>query len=118
MVKITEELLRKRSEHNNGELSTLKEITLHQFEIDKIENIAPYCKELEILLLQNNNIHKIEHVGKLKRLKYLNLAINRIEKIENLQTAESLQKLDLTANLIGDLGSVENLKDNYQLYQL
>ena len=31
MVRITEELLRKRAEHNEGELWTLKEVTLHQF---------------------------------------------------------------------------------------
>lgn len=29
MVRITEELIRKRSEHNEGCISTLEEITLH-----------------------------------------------------------------------------------------
>lgn len=37
MTRITLELLRRRSEHNDKELSTLKEITLHQFEIRQIE---------------------------------------------------------------------------------
>jgi protein TilB len=38
MVKITAEELRKRAEHNDGCLSTLEEIALHQLDIRKIEN--------------------------------------------------------------------------------
>ena len=49
----------KRSEHNDKELSTLKEIALHQYDIEKIENLDVYCRNLEILLLQNNQISKI-----------------------------------------------------------
>jgi protein TilB len=30
MVEITREMLRKRAEHNEGMLSTLEEVTLHQ----------------------------------------------------------------------------------------
>jgi protein TilB len=117
-MRITEELLRKRSEHNEGVLSTLKEITLHQFEIEKIENISNYCRELEILFLQSNLISKIENIGKLKHLKYLNLAVNNISEIENLEGCESLTKLDLTANYIHNLLSVESLKSNIQLREL
>ena len=56
---VDKELLKKRSEHNNGELSTLEEISLHQFDLEKIENLDIYCKSLKILLLQNNQISKI-----------------------------------------------------------
>lgn len=55
---------------------------------------------------------------KLKRLQYLNLAVNNIEKIENLDRCESLQKLDLTLNFIGDLQSINNLKNNIHLTDL
>lgn len=54
----------------------------------------------------------------MKRLEYLNLAINNIEKIENLSGCESLQKLDLTLNFIGELTSVESLRDNIHLEEL
>jgi len=37
----------------------LKEIALHQYDIEKIENLDVYCRNLEILLLQNNQISKI-----------------------------------------------------------
>lgn len=118
MVLITEELLRKRAEHNDGILSSLKEITLHQFDIEKIDQIQNYCKELEILFLQNNKIMVIENLHKLRKLKYLNLAINDIREIQNLEMCESLQKLDLTANLIQNLLDVEKLKANFRLKEL
>jgi hypothetical protein len=33
--KVTEELVRKRAEHNNLEISTLEEVSLHQQDIEK-----------------------------------------------------------------------------------
>ena len=110
MVKITFELIRKRSEHNEGEISTLEEIALHQENIDKIQLIDRHCRYLKILLLQNNLISKIENLNMLKRLEYLNLALNNIEVIENLEGLESLKKLDLTLNFIGNLQSVKSLR--------
>ncbi|XP_046396134.1 dynein axonemal assembly factor 11 isoform X2 [Ischnura elegans] len=116
--KVTIDLIRKRAEHNEGEVSTLEELALHQEEIEKIEHIQNWCKDLQILYLQNNLISKIENLGKLKKLLYLNLALNNIEKIENLQGCESLEKLDLTLNFIGDLRDVGALEKNYNLKHL
>lgn len=110
MVRITVDLIRKRSEHNEGEISTLEEISLHQENIDRIELLDKLCRNLKILLLQYNIIPKIENLNMLKRLEYLNLALNNIEVIENLQGLESLKKLDLTVNFIGDLRSVKTLR--------
>nr|XP_014429333.1 protein tilB homolog isoform X3 [Pelodiscus sinensis] len=110
MVRITEDLLRQRAEHNNCELFSLEEISLEY--IDKL------CRDLKILYLQNNLIPKIENVSKLKKLEYLNLALNNIERIENLEGCEELQKLDLTANFIGELSSIEILKHNIHLKEL
>ncbi|ORX84759.1 outer arm dynein light chain 1 [Anaeromyces robustus] len=116
--RIDKELLLKRSEHNDKELSTLKEIALHQYDIEKIENLDVYCRNLEILLLQNNQISKIENLNKLKCLKYLNLALNNITKIENLEGCESLEKLDFTVNFIEDITCVTSLKNNIHLREL
>ncbi|CAF1147860.1 unnamed protein product [Adineta ricciae] len=118
MVFITESLIRKRAEHNEGELSTLEEVSLHQQDIERIEHLDKWCRELRILYLQSNLISKIENVGRLKKLEYLNLALNNIEYIENLSGCESLNKLDLTLNFIGILSSVENLRDNIHLADL
>ncbi|KAL7752460.1 hypothetical protein RI367_001994 [Sorochytrium milnesiophthora] len=115
--KITLDLLRRRAEHNDGELSTLEEITLHQFDIEKIENLE-HCRKLKILYLQHNQITKIENLNKLKALEYLNLALNNITKIENLQGCESLRKLDLTVNFVSDLTCVDNLKPCENLREL
>ncbi|KAG2458180.1 TILB protein, partial [Polypterus senegalus] len=89
-----------------------------QQEIEKIEYIDKWCKELKILYLQNNLIGKIENVGRLKKLEYLNLALNNIERVENLEGCESLQKLDFTVNFIGELSSIESLQNNIHLQEL
>ncbi|XP_065663803.1 dynein axonemal assembly factor 11 isoform X1 [Hydra vulgaris] len=112
MVFITEDLVRKRAEHNNCELSTLEEVSLHQLDIEKIEFLDKWCREIRILYLQSNLIMKIENLSRLKKLEYLNLALNNITLIENLNCCESLAKLDLTVNFIGKVTSVEHLKHN------
>ena len=108
MGRITQELLRKRAEHNDGILSTLEEISLHQENIERIENLEYYCRHIKILYLQDNIIEKLENLDKLKELEYLNLAVNSITKIENLEKCESLNKLDLTMNFV----DIENLKES------
>ncbi|XP_058818434.1 protein tilB isoform X2 [Topomyia yanbarensis] len=118
MVRITEKLIRKRSEHNELVIGTLEELSLHQEDIEQIEHIDRWCRDLKILLLQSNLIAKIENLHMLKKLEYLNLAVNNIERIENLAGLESLQKLDLTLNFIGELTTVESLKGNYNLREL
>lgn len=115
---VTEQLVRKRSEHNELVISTLEELSLHQEDIERIEHIQNWCRDLRILLLQGNLIAKIENLHKLKKLEYLNLSLNNIEVIENLERLESLNKLDLTMNFIGNLQSVENLRENHNLREL
>ena len=118
MVFITEDMLRKRAEHNNCEITTLEELSLHQLDIEKIEHLDKWCRELKILYLQSNLIPRIENVGKLKKLEYLNLALNNITKVENLRGCESLNKLDLTVNFISELTSIETLLCNQHLKEL
>ncbi|XP_074506085.1 dynein axonemal assembly factor 11 isoform X1 [Sebastes fasciatus] len=118
MVHITEDMVRRRAEHNECEIFSLEEISLHQQDIERIEHIDRWCRDLRILYLQNNLIPRIENVGRLKKLEYLNLALNNIEVIENLEGCESLQKLDLTVNFVGRLSSVESLEHNVHLTEL
>jgi len=118
MPQLTEELIRKRSEHNEGVISDLEEIALHQQELDNIENLERCCRHIKILLLQNNIIPKMEGLNKLRELEYLNLALNNISKIEGIENCESLNKLDMTVNFIAsdDLEeSIYNLKANIML---
>uniref|UniRef100_A0A8D0D780 Leucine-rich repeat-containing protein 6 n=1 Tax=Sander lucioperca TaxID=283035 RepID=A0A8D0D780_SANLU len=111
-------MVRRRSEHNDCEISSLEEVSLHQQDIERIQHLDRWCRDLRILYLQNNLIPRIENVGRLKKLEYLNLALNNIEVIENLEGCESLQKLDLTVNFVGRLSSVESLKHNVHLREL
>ncbi|XP_071527616.1 dynein axonemal assembly factor 11-like [Panulirus ornatus] len=118
MTKITLELVRKRAEHNDGELSTLEELSLHQQDIEKIEHLHRWCPRLRILYLQGNLIAKIENVGRLRDLEYLNLALNNLECVEGLDRCHALHKLDLTANFIYDLTSLLSLQDLPDLREL
>ena len=111
---ITRKLLRKRSEHNEGMISTLEELTLHQEELEGInEVLGATCRKLKILYLQNNLIWRMENLQHLKDLEYLNLALNNISKVEGLQNCEFLNKLDLTVNFI-DVDELEVSMDHLQ----
>lgn len=120
MAKITEELIRKRAEHNDGVLATLEEVSLHQLNIEKIEGLGQLCKHLRILYLQSNLISRLENLHKLKELEYLNMAVNNLTKIQNLQRCECLQKLDMTVNFLDKAGllSVQSLQQNEHLSEL
>ncbi len=78
---LTEDLIRRKAEHNEGMLSTLEEVALHQLDIDRIETLN-HCRQLKIVYLQSNLISRIEGLHRLKRLEYLNLALNNISCIE------------------------------------
>jgi protein TilB len=108
---ITQKMLRTRAEHNEGDLTTLEEISLHQQDIPKIEMLEVYCRHLKILYLQNNLIPKMEGLNKLKELEYVNLAVNNIKKIEGIEGCESLLKVDLTLNFI----PIENYRESIEV---
>ena len=111
-MRITVDLLRRRAEHNDGCLSDLKEIALHQQEIERLEVVGDVCRQLEILYLCNNYIAKIEGLQHLKNLQYINLAVNNITEISGLEGCEMLQRLDLTLNFVADMHCVDNLRAN------
>eukprot|EP00953_Heterococcus_sp_UTEX-ZZ885_P010885 6325-Heterococcus_DN1.PRE.1 len=125
MPPITLELIRRKSEHNEGLIHTLEEISLHQEEIEKISDVlGSNCRRLKILYLQNNIIGRMENLHHMKELEYLNLALNNITKIEGLGSCEFLNKLDLTVNFINldhleasiaHLASRTQLKDLYMI---
>jgi protein TilB len=109
---ITRQLIRKRAEHNEGIISTLEEISLHQEELESInEVLGMTCRKLKILYLQNNIIPRMENLNHMKDLEYLNLALNNITKIEGLSNCEFLKKLDLTINFV-DLDALEESIDH------
>lgn len=120
VVKISLFCRMQRAEHNEGMISNLEELALHQQHIEKIELLHKICRHLKILLLQSNLIHKVQNLHRLKELQYLNLALNNITKIQNLQRCESLNKLDLTMNFVPKQGllTVKSLAQNEHLRDL
>ena len=117
MPHITLELLRKRAEHNEGMVSSLEEVSLHQEELESInEVLGTNCRKLKILYLQNNIIPKIQCLRFCRDLEYLNLALNNITKIEGLQNCEFLNKLDVTLNFI-DFDTLEESLKHLQRHE-
>ncbi|KAL6760650.1 hypothetical protein V8C86DRAFT_2549518 [Haematococcus lacustris] len=119
-TRITESLIRRRAEHNDGMLSNLEEVALHQQNIGQIEALGRLCPHLKILYLQNNLISKLENLHKLKELEYLNMAVNNVTRIQNLQRCESLRKLDLTINFVDLAGllTISSLQGLVHLQEL
>ncbi len=59
MPRITRALIRKRAEHNEGIISTLEEISLHQEELESLDEVlGTTCRKLKILMLQVRYIHR------------------------------------------------------------
>lgn len=58
-ISVTETLVRKRTEHNEGQIGTVEELSLHQQDIIKIDYLQNWCKNLKILFLQSNVISRI-----------------------------------------------------------
>lgn len=56
---VTEDMVRGRAEHNDCEIFSLEEVSLHQQDIERIEHIDRWCRDLRILYLQNNLIPRI-----------------------------------------------------------
>ena len=116
---ITLDLLRRRSEHNDGLVSTLEELALHQ---EELETIGPVLgrtcgRTLRILLLQNNCLGPTlfeRETRMLKQLVYLNLALNNLVALGDrpgvLKRCEFLEKFDLTLNFV----DVDALEDAYE----
>ena len=69
MVRITDDLLLSRAEHNDGALDTLEEISLHQQKLDRIEYVNRVCTNLKILHFQDNCIDKLENLSRWGREK-------------------------------------------------
>jgi protein TilB len=118
---ITQEMIRRRSEHNECVLYTMEELVLQEESIERIDKtLGILCPRLKILYMPNNLIPRFENLHKLKELEYLNMAMNNITKIEGLEKCEQLQKLDLTLNFVDlkNLHSVASLNANVHLTEL
>ena len=59
LAAVTEELVRRRAEHNDKEIFSLEELSLHQCDVERIQHLDRWCRHLRILYLQANLIEKI-----------------------------------------------------------
>ncbi len=59
MPQITKKLLRKRAEHNEGLLTTLEEISLHQEEIEEINEVRRDASTVFDAVIMTHSIHEL-----------------------------------------------------------
>ena len=126
-------------------MADLRQLRLHQQNIEIIEVIGHACRQLRTLYLTNNLISSLRGLEHLKaslvsglrmrvlmasmlhqrlllaqELIYLNVALNNLTSINHLQGCESLQKLDLSVNFVAAdrLSSVTTLQHNTGLREM
>ena len=109
MGRITQELLRKRAEHNDGILSTLEEISLHQENIERIENKDANLLAFSAYITPRNR-------------KYRNNYNNNRNKESSNKNDEKISKIELTeyydenCGLVKNFAYKENQNINYKTY--
>ena len=98
---------KQRSEHNDGALSTLEEIDLHQEGLTRLgPRLRRACPKLQHLSLSGNALGRLSpgETRGLRSLKTLGLALNCLRRFPPraaLAGLESLKRLDLTGNFLG-----------------
>eukprot|EP00835_Amoeboradix_gromovi_P001742 NODE_86_length_22163_cov_0.379442.p5 type:complete len:401 gc:universal NODE_86_length_22163_cov_0.379442:94-1296(+) len=116
-IMLTVNLIKRRSEHFDGELGKLEEITLHQFDLENIDILPKICPRLKLLYLQGNQLTQLP-VLRLHYLDTLLLQMNNMQDVYGLQECVSLRVLDLTLNFISNLHCIQGLKLNKKLKEL
>jgi protein TilB len=124
-IAVTEQLIRKKAEHNESLIFSLEEISLHQENIEKIEHIQDCCRELKILLMQSNLISKIGNnsiefplclsLCWLTQNLLLFLFLLFSSHAENLNKLKKLEYLNLAIN---NIEKIENLNGCESLQKL
>jgi protein TilB len=95
-----------RSEHNDGALSTLEEVDLHQEGLTRLgPRLRRACPRLQHLSLSGNALGRLTggELRGLRSLRALNLALNCLRRLppeDAMRGLESLERLDLTANFL------------------
>ncbi|UCD01265.1 MAG: leucine-rich repeat protein [Promethearchaeota archaeon] len=67
-------------------------------------------KDLEHLQLTRNNLHSIDGIQILEKLRTLDLSHNKLIKIENLESSINLEELNLANNEIQRINGLDSLK--------
>jgi len=91
-------------------LLKLRKLALQENQISKIENIGK-CTNLQQLWLFSNKITQIENLDTNIMLKDLNLADNQIKKITNISRLVNLASLDLSGNPIINLPFIDEISE-------
>ena len=110
-------LIKRRSEHYDGNLRDLQEISLHQFDLENIDQLQKYCPKLKIVYLQSNQLVQLPTL-RLYYLDTLMLQMNNLTDVYGLQECPNLKTLDLTLNFINNLDCLNLLYYNKKLENL
>ena len=90
-------------------LSTLRELNLSDKGIKSLHGLE-YAKNLNTLLLNNNNLTNVNIISNLTKLRTLELKENRIEDITFLTNLINIKSIDLSSNNIQTVPNLYELK--------
>jgi len=89
-------------------LVNLKVLIIESQEIQKLQNLDTLTS-LEYLTFFSNQIKKIEGLESLTNLRYFDISYNQLEKLEGLDTLTNLEYFDIFNNKIRRLEGLSNL---------
>merc|ERR1712183_1090530 len=107
MVKLTADLIAESSQHVNP--CRERELDLRGYKFNQIENLGATLDQFDSMMMNDNDVKKIENFPYLPRLKALYLANNRIRKIhaESPSNIPNLKELNLANNEINDFADIQ-----------
>ena len=110
---LTLSLLKRRSEHHDGAIGELEEISLHQFDLENVDLINK-CIHLKLLYLMNNQL-RVLPMMRLYHLHTLYLQMNNLTSMYGLAYCTQLVHLDVTLNFIDSVTAMYPLVLNKRL---
>ncbi|NWI96195.1 PPR42 phosphatase, partial [Pitta sordida] len=123
MVRLTLDLIAKnvshknRSEENFGQyLQKITHLNLSDKNIDTIGGRLPFCKNLRVLYLYDNQISQIQNLDFASNITHLYLQNNFISSIENLSSLKKLEKLYLGGNYITLVEGLDKIGEIRELH--
>jgi len=109
MVKLTADLIAESTQHVNP--CRERELDLRGYKFNQIENLGATLDQFDSMMMNDNDVKKIENFPYLPRLKALYLSNNRIRKIdtETSNNIPNLKELNLANNEIKDFVDIQPL---------
>lgn len=109
---MSDNLLREITPFMFQKCKQLRKLVLDINQITKLQNLHSLTN-LQELSVQNNKIIVMEGMTSLTKLRRLNLSFNRIQKLEGLSNCQMLEFLELGKNQINNVDALQSAQNKF-----